>query len=526
MKNSIVKFFYFLDNSSIYTGFKTFTRNILENSKYRYKKYFDFFMIFLVISTIGILIYEVNHSHLDLFDNYEYAAIIVFIIEWIGRLWVYNDTRKIVIQDYEESLFLATNYKLGSSIKTAFKEKLKFILSPMSIIDLLAILPAYRPLRVLRIFLLFRLFKILRYTNSLKEFLQIFKERKFELYTLAILSGVVIFFGSTIMFIYEGPVGQNPNVNNFFDAVYWSLITISTVGYGDIVPITPEGKFVTLILVINGFLVIAFSTSILTTALAERMEHIKQNRIESEVEKLKEFIIICGYRTISRSLIEELYKTKKKILVIDENPEKIALAKEQNYLAVCGDCTDMDFLERVGVGKSADTIICLFEDDAINLSTVLGARTLDSNIKIITLVNNIEVESKLKLAGANFLINPNQVSALVASEYIGQPVAFDALYGILLNEDISAEVDEIEIVEGMQIIGLDINKIDFDDYNIVLIGVIDTKHNHKFVFNPINIKYTIKENDILIVIGYKSSIKELKTNFFSTKFLKAIEDEK
>lgn len=185
----------------------------------------------------------------------------------------------------------------------------------------------------------------------------------------------------------------------------------------------------------------------------------------------------------------------------------------------------MDFLEKIGVGKTAVTIICLFENDAINLSAVLGARTLDANIKIVTLVNNIEVESKLKLAGANFLINPNQISAMVASEYIGQPVAFDALYGILLNEDISAEVDEIEIVEGMQIIGFDINQIDFDDYNIVLIGVIDTKQNHKFIFNPTNIKYTIKQNDILIVIGYKSSIKELKTNFFNNKFLK-VQDEK
>ncbi len=78
----------------------------------------------------------------------------------------------------------------------------------MSIIDLLAILPAYRPLRVLRIFLLFRLFKILRYTNLLKEFLNISIERKFELYTLVILSGVVTFFGSTIMFVYEGPAGS------------------------------------------------------------------------------------------------------------------------------------------------------------------------------------------------------------------------------------------------------------------------------------------------------------------------------
>nr|WP_044416075.1 ion transporter [Halarcobacter anaerophilus] len=193
MENIIVNVFYKLDASVKYSSFKKFTKNILENNQYKYKKYFDFCMIFLVLSTIGILIYEVNHPKLFLLDTYEYFAIVIFLFEWLGRAWVYSDIRKTVIKDYEESLFLAKEYKVSKSLKKAFKEKLDFIFSPMSIIDLLAILPAYRPIRVLRIFLLFRLFKILRYTNSLKEFLNIFIERKFELYTLAILSGVVIF---------------------------------------------------------------------------------------------------------------------------------------------------------------------------------------------------------------------------------------------------------------------------------------------------------------------------------------------
>lgn len=518
MKNKIVNAFYQLDSSSKYTTFKQFTKNILENNHYKYKKYFDFCMIFLVLSTIGILIYEVNHTKMEYLIIYEYIAIVIFLFEWLGRLWVYSDIRKRVISDYEESLFLAKEYELSKSLKKAFKEKIEFIFSPMSIIDLLAILPAYRPLRVLRIFLLFRLFKIIRYTSSLKEFLNIFIERKFELYTLAILSGIVIFFGSTIMFVYEGPEGVNDKVNDFFDAVYWSLITISTVGYGDIVPITPEGKLVTLVLVINGFLVIAFSTSIVTTALAERMETIKKNRVENEVKRLEEFIIIYGYDIMAKSLIKELKTDKKKVLVIDDDEEKITAAKNDNHLAILDDPTNMDFLEKVGVGDGASTIITLSEDDATNLSIVLGARALDSNIKIITLVNDAEVENKLKLAGADFIINSSQISAYVAGEYIGQPIAFEAVDGILLNEDISAQVDEIEIVDGMNILNKDINIINFDEYNLTLIGVINSSNNHEFIFNPIDIEYTIKEKDILIVIGYEESLKELRSDFLTNKF--------
>lgn len=333
-----------------------------------------------------------------------------------------------------------------------------------------------------------------------------------------ILSSIVIFFGSTIIFVYEGPSGVNDNINHFFDAVYWSLITISTVGYGDIVPITPEGKLVTLVLIINGFLVIAFSTSIVTTALAERMESIKKIRVENEVQKLKKFVVICGYDVMAKNLAKELVKQKTKVLIVDHDEQKVLNAKDDNLLAISGDSTNMDFLKKIGVGDGATTIITLSEDDATNLSIVLGARTLNENIEIITLVNDQEVEGKLKLAGANFIINSNQISAYVAGEYIGQPVAFEAVDGILLNEDVSAQVDEVEIVDGMNIIDKNLNIINFEDYNLTLIGVINTSNNHQFIFNPINFNYIIKEKDILIVIGYKESLKELKTDFLIKKF--------
>ena len=106
---------------------------------------------------------------------------------------------------------------------------------------------------------------------------------------------------------------------------------------------------------------------------------------------------------------------------------------------------------------------------------------LDQNIQIIALVNESEVDNKLKLAGADFIVNSNQLSAYVASEYMGQPVAFEAVDGILLEGDMSAEVNEIEIVDGMNVINKDINAINFEDYNLTLIGVINRSNNNEFI---------------------------------------------
>ncbi|WP_420864667.1 potassium channel family protein [Halarcobacter anaerophilus] len=275
---------------------------------------------------------------------------------------------------------------------------------------------------------------------------------------------------------------------------------------------------VTLVLIINGFLVIAFSTSIVTTALAERMEKIKKNRVENEVKKLEEFVIICTYDILAKNLAKQFIKHKRRVLIVDDNEDRIASAKDDNLLGILSDPTNMDFLKNIGVGDGASTIIALSEDDATNLSIVLGARALDSNIQIITLVNDQEVENKLKLAGADFIINSNQISAFVAGEYIGQPVAFEAVDGILLEEDKYAKVDEIEIVSGMKIIDKDINLINFEDYNLTLIGIINRSNNNEFIFNPINLKYTLKEKDILIVIGFKESLKELRNDFLTKEF--------
>ncbi len=510
MLKILIKFLYFLDKSKKYKFIKGFFKNILDNNSCTYKVYFDTFMIFLVLSTIGILIYDVNHHDIFWLDTYEYTAILIFIVEWISRVWVHSNIRDIILKDYEQAIFLRKKFRFLFSLTKVLRNKIAFMLSPMSIVDLLAILPYYRPIRILRIFLLFRLLKILRYANSLKEFLQIFAERKFELYTLAILTGIVVFFGSTIFFVYEGN-GINTNIHNYFDAVYWAMITIATVGYGDIVPITPEGKFVTLLLIINGFLVIAFSTSIVTTGLSEKMASLKQKRVEHEVNKIKSFIVICGYKIMGKTLAEYFYEDKTKFLIIDNSNENIKAAKEKKFLAIKADPSNVNILRELGIAKGASTVIATSDDDLTNLSIVLSVKTLNPKIKIIARANDEELGSKLKLAGADFIVNRNDLGAYIASEYIRQAIAFEAIDNLLVNNDMQVHVDEIEISENMNITNKDINKINFDSYSLILLGVLN--EFGEFIFSPTGEEFIVKEKNTFIVIGQLDSIREIKMDF-------------
>ncbi len=515
MAKILISLSYKLEASVFYKKLKTFTYNILENSSYEYKKYFDFMMIFLVLSTIGILIFEVNHDNLGILDVYKTFAIFIFVCEYLGRLWICCDAHSIIIEDYENSEILNKKYKISQSIFKIISKKFDFILSPMAIIDLLAILPYYRPLRILRIFMIFRLFKLLRYSNSLKEFLTVFKERKFELFTLALMYVTVVSFAATIMYVYEGPKGVNENVEDFFDAIYWSIITISTVGYGDVTPVTLWGKVVTLILIISGFLVIAFGTSIITTGLSDKMDSIKEDRIQAEASKMKDFIIICGFGKMGLYLCRELVKLGSKFIIIDNNKDRVEYAKSLNYLAVCADCTNMDTLENLGVNKGANSVIILTQNDAVNLSTVLSARALNSDINIISRVNQSISKYKFHIAGVNKSIIFNDSTAFVATQYVQKPVAFEAIDGILLNKENEGIIDEIEVVSNSDVINKDINKIKFHKYGLTLVGITNSKDLSDFIFNPLYKDYKLKQNDILIVIGHKLSISQLRTDLIN-----------
>lgn len=518
IKNFIVNFAYTLESSTKYYNTKHFFYELLEDDQTSKRKYFDFFMIFLVLSTVAILIYEVNHELLPWLDTYETVAIVIFIIEWLSRFWVSSHARRHIIEDYEKSQLLNQPYVLSHSLQKIMKEKLSFVFSPMSIIDLLAILPYYRPLRILRIFMLFRLFKILRYTNSIKQFRHVFIEKRFEFFTLGILFVMAIAFGSTIIFIYEG-AGVNPNIHSFFDAIYWSVITISTVGFGDISPVTIQGRVATLFLVIGGMGVIAFSTSIVTSALNEKLLIIKEEKVIGETNSLKEFVIICGYGKMGKVLAKEFYKIKQDFIIIDKDNKDFESEDAQKFLTIKGDATTSSLLEKVGINKGASSIIAMTNSDAVNLSIILTARALNPTINIIARANHTNTKQKLYLAGASQVVLSNEIAALVAAEYIGQPVTFEAIDDILLNGE-GAVIDEIEILQNSHFIGERLNTINFAKFNLTLIGIVEEQNRKKFIFNPNKEEYIIKQKDILILIGFQESILQIKIELLSRKINK------
>jgi voltage-gated potassium channel len=506
---------YRLKTSPSYRATKLFFYNLLENPKSSLKSGFDAMMIGLIVLSVFFLLYDVEHEASPMGGYIEQAILVVFILEYLLRFWVYSDSHLLVIEAYEKASYLNVPFSLWAVIRHVVLKKLEYVFSPLAIIDLLAILPSYRPLRILRIFLVFRLFKLFRYSDSARLFSDVLATKRYELLTLLVLATFLIFTASVSVYIFEHPEPDS-KIKTLFDAVYWAIVTLATVGYGDIIPHTVGGKLVTILLILTSLGVLSFFTSILISAFNEKMPVLRENRTVSELERYKNFIIICGYGRVGHEIARQLSQDGQKFIIVDPKEHNINLAKQQGYLTLHADASRNDVLRRAGICSGASSILCITGDDVTNVYVTLTSRYLNKDIQIISRANQHENINKLYQAGADHVIRPFEIAGMLAAEFLGQPVAFEAINGILQNRT-ELVMDTLLVPEGCWLVNKTLEDAGLAEQKLILLGVISGnpihfKHKNKyqvkqqhFYFNPAP-KFIIRQEDMLVVLGRRYGI--------------------
>ncbi len=499
----LVRYAYFLDTSTRYHKAKEFCRTLLEYPHSKLKFYFDIFMVLLVVLSVLFLLYEVkNPDKIPYLDAFIQFSLVVFIIEYLLRFWIYSESHKIILERYENALNNDLPFSIYRALGSVVKKKLQYVFSPLAIIDLLAILPSYRPLRFLRIFLLFRILNLFRYSKSIKTFTAIIQEKKFELYTLAIFASFVIFTGSSAIYIFE--TNDNPKINTLFDAIYWAIVTMGTVGYGDIVPMTREGMVVAMILIIVGIATLAFLTSIIVSSFQSKLVELKESRVFADIEKLEDYIVVCGYGRVGEVVSKMLHEDKYKLVIIDNDPEKIALARQRGLIGLVADASKSRILNEVGIAKRASQIICTTNSDELNIFITLTARSLSKHITIIARVIKNTHKKKYFLAGANHAFSIDETIGLMGAHYITQPISYAAL-DEMLTENAGIVFDLISIHELSSFANQCVKDLKLHDHRILLFGILRKSDIEPFHFNPEPL-FQLQIHDVLIVMGRKHPI--------------------
>ncbi len=505
----LVNFAFFLEGSPFYKKTKKFFYDLLENSNYKYKKYFDYTMIVIILSSVAIIIEETEHPLYYWLNFYDiYIVTTIFIIEYLLRLWVYVDRRKIVIEEFENSVFLESRFNTKRVLLKIWRKTLQYIFSPFAIIDLLAILPAYRELRILRIFVLFRAFKIFRYSKNLVEFLDVLTSKRTELTMLFFLVLFIVFISGASLYVFEAKT--NPNVHSLLDAFYWSFVTISTVGYGDITPTSNEARIFTVIIILAGLGLISFFTSIIVSSFTEKIDEIKESKVLSKVEQLNDFYLICGYSHLAELVAQKLKSEKREFVIIEQDPKKYESIQKRSYLAIKEDASKREVLERINLKNRVKAVMCLAQDDIHNIFIALNIRSLSKSIPIISRTFNKNSYKKLKLAGVDYIVSPYETAGLIASKILSQPIAIEAVINILSKKK-NAVCDETEVLKNSFLENIRIKDIDLDKYKLILLGVRRIDENgKKFHFNPSG-NFILKSGDLLIIMGYSISVSHFKS---------------
>lgn len=232
-------------------------------------KLFDIFIMTLIsLNVITVILGTVDYlysRYMLFFWAFEIFSVSVFTIEYLLRLWTCTT---------------------DSRFKSFIKGRIRFAVTPLALVDLLAILPFYLPMiipldlrfiRALRLFRLFRLFKMGRYSEALKTFGNVLKEKKEELVIAVFSVLIILVIASSLMYFIENET-QPEAFSSIPAAMWWGAATLTTVGYGDIYPITPIGKFLGAIIALLGIGMFALPAGILSSGFAEEIQRKHENR--------------------------------------------------------------------------------------------------------------------------------------------------------------------------------------------------------------------------------------------------------
>jgi voltage-gated potassium channel len=500
ISRAVVDTAYALEGSGRYRRVYKFVDNLLNNNGFRLKRYFDLFMMTLILSSVFILIRDVKFHQQDFLAIFnDYIISVIFLIEYLLRFWVSSNSAAIIISQYEKDELLQRKFRLKRALFKVLYAKWKYVSSLPAIIDLLAIMPFFHEMRLLRLFIIFRVFKLFRYTQNMQQFATILGSKKFELLTLLTFAGLILFVASVLIYVMEALNPDSP-VNTLFDALYWAIVTISTVGYGDVTPITNEGRVVAIVVITSGVAVLAFATSIVVSAFTENLENIRENKLAQDVQKLKHFYLLCGYSELGAMVASKLKRMGRNVVVLDSDASRIAEARKHRHLAINFDPGSLESFQVLGIdiARQVSAVVLLGDTDIENVYTALTVRSMNKTVHMLSVLHDKKHRRKLKKAGADNIVYAQEIIGQLSREYSGNPIAFEALHA-LRAEHTGIVMDEILIDERMARQIHTVKDLHIRGRHIILVGV-ESMREERFVFNPSS-DFELQENDIIVVIA-------------------------
>jgi voltage-gated potassium channel len=298
--------------------------------------------------------------------------------------------------------------------------------------------------------------------------------------------------------------------DNFVDSLYMTIITMSTVGFGEIHKFSIETKLFTIFLIIISIVVYGYSVTAITEYLASSkfFQLLKHKKVEQEIDKLKNHTIVCGYGRNGKQAVNKLRQFNEPCVVIEKRLNEIADLERDGVLYVEGDATNDDDLVKLGLER-AKSLITALPSDADNLFVVLSARQFNKKFTIISRASNESSYGKLKIAGATNVIMPDKLGGAHMASLVVTPDLVEFVDRLTIAGNTNANLEEISVNDlpseflNKTILDLDLRKR--TGCNVIGFKTAD----NEYIVNPeSSTKLTANTN--LIVLGRPDQIKKLR----------------
>lgn len=298
------------------------------------------------------------------------------------------------------------------------------------------------------------------------------------------------------------------------DAFYMAMISFSTVGFGEVKPMSEHGRLFLSVMILYNILIYAYTIKTISSFLldGELRNYIIIKRMEQKINKLEGHVIVCGFGRLGKRVCEELLQEGKAFVVIEKSEDAINQLNELKYNYIIDDATHEEVLVRANV-KNAQSLITTIPEDAHNVYVVITGRQLNSSLKIISRFSQASSEAILKKAGANHLIMPETLSGIHMAALVTKPELVEFI-SVISGSGMNVFLEEMFIsqfkneYQKLKLVDLQLQK----ETGVHILGL--KRPNEAIIINPDG-DLESNKNDILILLGSKEQLHRFRQMYIA-----------
>lgn len=297
---------------------------------------------------------------------------------------------------------------------------------------------------------------------------------------------------------------------SFFESLYFTVVTLTTLGYGDYVPKTDAGKLFTIFMALGGIFTMFYAAAevIRVIVSGEVRDALGRQRMERSLAEMKNHMIVCGFGRMGRLVCQQFEAEEMPFVVIERSAELLENFQMPNHgLALHGDATSDEILRRAGIDR-ARALVTLVASDADNLYITMSARLLNDKIDIVARAEDERSEQKLLRAGASRVVSPYLIGGSRVAQAVLRPTVVDFIDLATRTEHMELQIEEAQIAAQSTLAGKMLKDSNLrEQLNVIIVAI--KKAPGKMIYNPPG-ETVIEPRDIFIALGHRQQLDQLE----------------